>query len=284
MPHLSGFGQLGAMLFASNFAIFYLFWDPAWRLTRSVTLAMFNVSLGITNEQTYDFAHYSNTSASILLGLAVAIAIPYLFGSPRPEKVFLRLLRRFFRSGEYLISSMRWDPPRPPTWLDRWKKGFHAREVATVPDKLLAAARGIDTRSFPGTTTEQIQVLTTRLQDLADRFQELIEARDNPRAGILVRDLLEDVRAWRLKMQALFQAVSRNSAAKTADELSEGLAETFRHLEGRIGETMNKLAEGEISALDGDYFYRLLGAYRGVSEAPTPSTGGVGVKQGFDVV
>lgn len=91
-------------------------------------------------------------------------------------------------------------------------------------------------------------------------------ARDNPQAGILVRDLLEDVRAWRLKMQALFQALPRNPAAKTADELSEGLA------------------EGEISAADGEHFYRLLGAYRGVSEAPTPSTGGVGVKQGSDVV
>ena len=49
--------------------------------------------------------------------------------------------------------------------------------------------------------------------------------------------------------------------------LSEGLAETLRHLEGRIGETMNKLAEGEISDRDGEHFYRLLGAYRGVSEA-----------------
>jgi hypothetical protein len=54
----------------------------------------------------------------------------------------LRLLRRFFRSGEYLMSSMRWNPSRPPTWLDRWKKGVHAREVATLPGKLLAAARG----------------------------------------------------------------------------------------------------------------------------------------------
>jgi hypothetical protein len=114
---------------------------------------------------------------------------------------------------------------------------------------------------------EQIQVLTTSLQGLAYRFQELIEARDNPQAEVLVRDLLEDLRAWRLKMQALFQVLSRDPAAKTADELSQGLAETFRHLEGRIGETMNKLAEGEISAQDGEHFYRLLGAYRGVSEA-----------------
>ena len=30
---------------------------------------------------------------------------------------------------------------------------------------------------------------------------------------------------------------------------------------------MNKLAEGEISDQDGEHFYRLLGAYRGVSEA-----------------
>jgi hypothetical protein len=110
-------------------------------------------------------------------------------------------------------------------------------------------------------------VLTTRLQDLAYRFQELIEARDNPQAEILVRDLLEDLRAWRLKMQALFQVLSRDPAAETADGLSEGLAETFRHLEGRIEETLNKLAEGELSARDGERFYHLLGACREVSES-----------------
>jgi hypothetical protein len=38
--------------------------------------------------------------------------------------------------------------------LDRWKKASHAREVATLPGKLLAAARGIDTKALPGTTTE----------------------------------------------------------------------------------------------------------------------------------
>lgn len=69
-----------------------------------------------------------------------------------------------------------------------------------------------------------------------------------------------------MSARAACSGLSRNPAAKTADELSEGLA------------------EGEISAADGEHFYRLLGAYRGVSEAPTPSTGGVGVMQGSDVV
>jgi hypothetical protein len=39
------------------------------------------------------------------------------------------------------------------------------------------------------------------------------------------------------------------------------------HLEQRIEETLNKAADGELTERDAEHFYRLLGAYRGLSEA-----------------
>ena len=123
----------------------------------------------------------------------------------RPEKAFLRQLARFFRSCEYLMTTMRWDIDMTPTRLDRWRQAFHAREVATLPQKLAALSKSVDTKVLPGTTPEQVQALTTNLQALAYRMQELMDARANPQAQLLVRELLTDVRAWRLKVQEVFK-------------------------------------------------------------------------------
>jgi hypothetical protein len=49
--------------------------------------------------------------------------------------------------------------------------------------------------------------------------------------------------------------------------MRERLTAILGHLEGRIKETLNLAREGELSDRDGEHFYRLLGAYRGLSEA-----------------
>ncbi len=112
-----------------------------------------------------------------------------------------------------------------------------------------------------------MQGLTTNLQALAYRMQELLEARQSPQAELLVRELLTDVRAWRLAVQRAFGDLSRDPAAKGADGMRERLTAILGHLEGRIRETLNLAREGELSDQDGERFYRLLGAYRGLSEA-----------------
>ena len=61
--------------------------------------------------------------------------------------------------------------------------------------------------------------------------------------------------------------MSRDPAAGPADAFRERLTARLEHLERRVEETLNKAAEGELSDRDGEHFYRLLGAYRGLSEA-----------------
>jgi hypothetical protein len=55
--------------------------------------------------------------------------------------------------------------------------------------------------------------------------------------------------------------------AVPADALCEWSTAKLEHLEGRIEETIDKAGEDEISDLDEEAFYRLLGAYRGFSGA-----------------
>jgi hypothetical protein len=206
--------------------------------------------------------------------LAFSAYIPI---SSRPEKAFLRLLGRFFRSGEYLISTLRWDSMGQPMRFDRWKQAFHVREIKTLPHKLEVWGDALDTRALPGTTPARVQALTSALQALAYRTQELFEARDNPQAELLVRELLADIRAWRVKMQETLRALSRDpTVTPAAEKLREGLAGILEHLERRIQETLDKAAEGELTDQDGERFYRLLGAYRGVSEAVSDYAGSAG--------
>jgi uncharacterized membrane protein YccC len=267
MPQLSSFAGLGPMIFLATFAICYLFATPRQALGRAFGLAMFVTIAGISNQQSYNFLSVADTSAMFVLLLAVlalAANIPHL---ARPEKAFLRLLARFFRSCENLMTTMRWNITMTPTRLDRWRQAFHAREVATLPQKLAAWGKALDTKDLPGTSADQVLALTTNLQALAYRMQELMDARTNPQAELLVREMLTDVRAWRLKVQEAFRGLSMDPAAAPADALRERLTARLALLERRIEETLNKAGEGELSDRDGENFYRLLGAYRGLSEA-----------------
>ena len=267
MPQLSSFVGLGSMIFCATFIICYLNASPRQGLGRAFGLAMFVTIIGVSNAQSYNFLSVADTALMfvLLFGiLALTANIPF---SARPEKAFVRQLARFFRSSEYLMTTMRWDLTMTPTRLDRRRKAFHAREVATLPQKLGALSKSVDTKVLPGTTPEQVQALTTNLQALAYRMQELMDARENPQAQLLVRELLTDVRAWRVKVQDVFQGWSRDPAAGPADEFRKGLTVRLEHLEKRVEETLNKAVEGELSDRDGEHLYRLLGAYRGLSEA-----------------
>jgi len=270
MPQLSSFFGLGLLIFAVTFTICYLFAAPQQALGRAFGLAMFVTIAAVSNEQSYNFLSVANTALMfplLFLLLAITAHIPV---SPRPEQAFLRLLSRFFRSSEYLISTMQWDPKHAPTRVDRWRKEFHAREVATLPRKLAAWGKFIDPKALPGTSPEQepklVQALVTSLQALTYRMQQLLEERDNPQAQLLVQQLLEDFRAWRLGIQKTFMGLSMDPAAGKQAAFRDKLDEMLQRLEAHIQDAIDKAPEKDYSDQDAENFYRLLGAYRGVSE------------------
>jgi len=264
MPQLSSFIGLGLLIFGVTFAICYLLAAPRLVLGRTFGLALFVVIASISNEQTYSFLKVANTAlmfALLFLILAVSAHVPF---SLRPERAFLRLLSRFFRSCEYLIS---WDPQRDVTRFGRRRrKTFHVREVSTLPLKLGIWAPHIDAKALPGTSPQQVQAVVASLQGLTYRMQELLEERGNPQAQYLVQELQEDVRAWRIRVQEIFQRLSGDPAAGERETFRTRLDGILGHLEERIEGALDKAPEGKLRAQEGENFYRLLGAYRGVSE------------------
>jgi len=267
MPQLSSFIGLGAMLFILVFVITYVYSTPRMGMVRSIALAISLTVIGVSNEQSYSFLSVVDTFVMFGIDIVLLTLISRFPFTMQPDKAFLRLLGRFFRSSEYLLTTMRWDPVRPPTHLDNWKRAFHARQVATLPQAIENWGKTVDTRVLPGTTVGQVQALADTLQALANRLRELMDTRTDPQAALLVHELLSDLRIWRLGMQEALQLFSSNPSAAASDHLRDRLLVKLEHLEGRIEETLNKTGKGEISTQESENFYRLLGAFRGLSDA-----------------
>ena len=268
MPHLSGYLELGLVLFGVTFGAFFLMSEPRRRMTRTTSLANFQVMIGIQNQQVYDFASFANTSAAVLLSLAVVVALSYFPRSPRPEKVFLRLLSRFFRHAEFLMSRA------VPQWTEsrgvvgRWRAALYGKDLLGLPPKLAHWGERIDHRAFPANRPEQVQALSTALQTLALRIKVLVDASEHPQAQVLVRELRDDVRAWRVLVQKQFGLWADDPEAEIEPgvDAHERLRARLARLEARMEEVFGRV-RGQLGSDDYENFYRLLGSHRGLSES-----------------
>jgi uncharacterized membrane protein YccC len=274
MPHLAGYIQLGTMIFAAIFGIAYLFSEPGQALTRKLALVFFPVIISISNQQTYSFGQAANTTLEAVLVIALLVVTWYIPYNRQPEKMFLRMLRRFFRQAGFLVS--------PPTlslgqttaavgWWERLRRSRN--DFLAIPDQLGTWGAMVEQRKYVGGSPEQLPLLATRLHMLGHRLQELLEARRNPQAQFLVDELSEDIRVWRFKMQEIFQLLAEDPAAVNQEALQSKLDRRVEQLEVRIKEALNKADEGQISDRDSENFYHLIGAYRGVSEAAVAYAG-----------
>jgi uncharacterized membrane protein YccC len=270
MPHLSSFTELAVLIFAANFAMYYILGEPRQTLARMLCMASFCILLTVDNQQSYSFSQYANLVAGlIMLPLTVAAATRYIPGSPRPEKAFLRLLRRFFRHAEFLISGLALDGEQKKGIAERWKTALYRNDLLEVPAKLAACGQQIDYRTFPANTPEQVQALVTSLYALANRIKDLADACGASQAELVKKQLLEDLRDWRQVIEGRFQLRAEQTTVgiESGAEVRDRLAVRLAGLEARIGETLAQAGKGELSTEDLKNFYRLLGSYRGLSEA-----------------
>jgi uncharacterized membrane protein YccC len=277
MPHLAGYTQLGTMIFAVTFGIAYLFSEPRQALTRILALVFFPVITSINNQQTYSFGQAANTTLEVVLIIALLVVTWYIPYNRQPEKVFLRLLRRFFRQAGFLVSPPSLSLGQTTGAVGWWERLRYRNDLLTISDQLGMWGAMVDQRKFVGGSPEQVQLLATRLHMLAHRLQELFEARRNPQAQFLVQELGEYIRDWRFKVQEVFQLLSENPAAGEMEAFRSRLFKIMDSLEKRIKDALDQSPKGQLSDQNGENFYRLLGAYRGVSDALVDYAGSAGV-------
>lgn len=117
MPRLSGFVELGAVIFAVVFLVDYMFYLPQQRIGRSLGLILFALLASITNEQTYSFLKAANIAMVFPLFIGLLALTSHFPISFRPEYRFMRMIARYFRGCEFLMSSLKRDPDRKSSRL-----------------------------------------------------------------------------------------------------------------------------------------------------------------------
>ena len=134
-------------------------------LALALGLAMFIVITGIDNQQSYSFMHVADTAMMFPVLFAILMTTAYFPFSPLPEKALLRLMARYFKSAEYLMSTLGKDPALPLTRVEAWRKRYHARQVGALPRKLVLWSKMIDPRRFPGIGPREVQSLVVTDHD-----------------------------------------------------------------------------------------------------------------------
>jgi uncharacterized membrane protein YccC len=269
MPRLSTYYELGSLLFVCMFIVRYLFTGLAELMGK---IAIINM-IPIQNQQTYDFAALANSMIFMLGAFLFIYLLSHIMGSPRPEKKLLSLLRRFFRSSEYLMSSVIQEPDGKTTAFRQWKIAFYLHEMKSLPAKIGVWGKAIDQSKFSSNKPDQVQHLVTALQGLMYRIEYLLEARESRQAEALAREMQQSVHFWRENIESMFVKWSENPGSEPAADLERRLAAGLSVLEQRIDAAIEQADRKNLSEEDGENFYRLLGAYRGVSEAAVAYAG-----------
>jgi uncharacterized membrane protein YccC len=269
MPHLSGYAQLGLMIFCAIFAIYYLFWQPRQALAKSIGAAMFLNVIAVQNQQTYSFAGFANSVVMIALACGIAIAIWYVPPSPRPEKAFMRLLGRFCRHSEFLLSRLPLDRDEHNSLATIWRMALYRNDLSEIPNKLTVMGQRLDYRLLSGQSPEQVQKMIAGLQAIAYRIKELFDARELPQADLLMTTVIEELREWRLTAQKQLRLWAEDPALATsqAAAMRDRLAARTSILEEKMAEAVRDLEQGALNQGEIENFYRILGAFRGLSES-----------------
>ncbi len=267
MPQLSSFASPSLLIFAVTFFFCYVYADPRQMLGRVIGVAMFIAIASISNEQAYSFVSVA-TMTLMFLSLFSILALTFYFPiSWRRERMFLRLLHRYFRSYQYVVILMGRDANRPLTRYGRWRESFHLREVATIPDKLAGWAPHIDSAALAGRPADRLLDLIAGLQELTTRLPAMRDAAGQTYGEVLRQQLQDDVRAWRNGVADILQRVATDPTGGEGSVLCGRLDRFVQRLESRIRETLNGPAAVRLGEREAGQFYRLPGAYRGVSEA-----------------
>jgi len=177
----------------------------------------------------------------------------------------LRLLDRFFRSAEFLMSRKA-SESEGVSGLERWRIAFHQRQLRSLPAKLAVWGKAIDRKNFPDNTPEQFQALVTSVQTLVYRLDQFLETGPVYRAKPLSPELREDVKTWQTGLENIFGAWARKPEAEPVAALQRRLETGLVRIEEQVEEVVNR-AGGEVSREEGENFFRVLGGYRGISEA-----------------
>jgi uncharacterized membrane protein YccC len=266
MPHLTSFLSLGILIFVVTSIICYLFSKPQQAISRAFGLAIFVNIAAISNEQTYSFIAVATTTVMFSTVFLILLISAYFPVSMTPQQQFLKLLRRYFHSCEYLFSHIKNDK-QALTPLDNYWQAVHISNLNKISKSLASWLPLVKIKRMSGEPSdEHSQLMVNSLQRLTNRTQLLLNSRAASQSESLMEPLQKDLFDWQTKLTHLFQKLS-TEPAENNETLRIKLKSIMAKMEATLEQTLN---QNEVSQNTDQFrknLYSLLGAYRAVSDA-----------------
>ena len=252
MPQLAMFWQLGLVLMAFTFAAAYFFTNSVMRT--AIYLSMYNM-LGIQNDQTYNVAGQFNAIAFTLMSLAVVVALTYITRGPRPEKMFLSMTHRFFRSCQY-INARAYDQNSKPSFFKKLKTAYYMQELTMLPAKMAQWGAQINQIDFQNNSSEQTQAIISDFKMIAFRVKDLYTVCQLPQSQVLRVELKQTLSAWYEYIQQGFMTLSVDPGKIVPDgHVNEQLIAHYKALDNDAKELIEQAHKLDISQTETDNFY-----------------------------
>lgn len=265
MQHLSGYVELGSMIFIACFVIGYILFPRPHPGARMFGVISFTIVLSADNHQHYSLPHTLHYMIWLFLVLSIAVIGRNIFVPNRPEKVVLRLHDRFFRHADWLISCHAPGAEPKRGLIARWKQAIYGDDLAALPGRMVLYANQTDYKMLPGITPQQIDELLVSVYALAYRVKGLVEASKIPQADLIEKQLQAEKQDWHQSIEEWFRRQA--DAPQPLGPPPTDLAARLTRLENRINESLERAGEGALEPRDYENFHRLLGSYRSLSEA-----------------
>jgi uncharacterized membrane protein YccC len=272
MPRLSTGLELLTFIFGFAFVV-GLFGGRLAPL-KTLTLVMFVMLTGISNQQSYSFMGLVDGALMMILALCVVAVVQTLLNPSRPEQSLLHSVRRFFcgcagvGGGYSLAGPARRDQRR---WLR--KRCFESMILPAIR-KVQAAQNHLDFKLFPDNTPEKVQRLLDGMQNITYRLQALEIAHQ-----LLVQRALEYPESFaqvESRVRTILRRVFEGWASlEPHDEFEQqrGALQTLVHdLREQFDALENRLDSSDQVLTD---LYTLLGSVRGLIEAMADAQGAI---------
>jgi hypothetical protein len=147
------------------------------------------------------------------------------------------------------------------------RQALDLHEVTALPAKIRRWFAALPAAAYGDGSPQQGQDLADGMQALGDRLQELVAMRGAPQSAEIVRELAPDMRSWRQGIQEVIRGLYQDPQGIDTPEHRARLDAKLATLEARIESVLRDAPAGAVSAEEFANMYRLLGAYRGVSES-----------------
>ncbi|RCU45322.1 hypothetical protein DU002_16545 [Corallincola holothuriorum] len=272
MPELSQFWQLAILLFVLCALISYIL-PPL--IAIAFYLGMFNM-LGITNTQHYDVAAMMNTVVFTVTALVIIYGLSHIAGSPRPHKVCLKMLNRYFHSSGVVLASLA-EPNAKRSFFARQRLAYHQQEVRTLPAKLIAWSPQIDGKQLSDDGRMKLPSLISTLEMMSLRIDDLYRLRQTVFAAPLAGAVNEEIAEWRRALARTFGHLAKGKALDSVDKISLLLQARLQRLDRCCETAINQCNRANDEELK--HLYVVLGCYRNLSQVTLAY---IGLSQQFD--